>query len=83
MMDSRQRRAQAEMTTKKHLSKHDREIAAIRKAILVGMRMLNRNEEQISRLTKEVPGACRQRSRADEHLKCGVNGHAKRKLDLQ
>jgi hypothetical protein len=38
------------VTTEEHLSKHDREIAAIRKLILTGMQMLNSNQRQISEL---------------------------------
>jgi hypothetical protein len=41
------------MTTKEHLSKHDREIAAIRKLILLGMKLVNLNQQQINRLTQD------------------------------
>ena len=34
------------------LNQHDREIAAIRKLILTGMKMLNHTDQQISALTK-------------------------------
>lgn len=72
------------MTTKEHLSKHDREIAAIRKLILTGMKMLNRNQQQINQnqhqlnqLTQEVRELTAQMQRG------ATNGHTKRKVDLQ
>lgn len=37
--------------TEDRLSKHDREIAAIRKLVLQGMKMLVRNQTQINNLT--------------------------------
>jgi len=34
------------MTSKEHLSKHDREIAAIRKLILLGMKLINLQQQE-------------------------------------
>ena len=45
--------------------------------------MLNRNEEQISRLTKEVRGLAASVHELTNSLKRGINVQAKRKLDLQ
>jgi hypothetical protein len=42
------------MTIKERVDRHDREIAAIRKLILQGMKMLNQNEQQLKLLTAEV-----------------------------
>jgi hypothetical protein len=42
------------MTLKQRIDLHDREIAAIRKLILTGMKMLNRNQEQINQTEKEL-----------------------------
>ena len=39
------------MTLKQRADQHDREVAAIRKLILTGMTMINRNQEQINQLT--------------------------------
>jgi predicted nucleic acid-binding Zn-ribbon protein len=62
---------------------HRREIAAIRKLILTGMKMINavaaaqkRTEANLKRLEANVE------SLADS-LRRGTNGHSKRKLDLQ
>jgi hypothetical protein len=71
------------MTVKEHLSKHDREIAAIRKLILVGMKMINRNQEQINQLTVEVRAVAASVRELTNSLKRGVNGHSRRKIDLQ
>jgi Xaa-Pro aminopeptidase len=70
------------VTAKEHLSKHDREIAAIRKLILTGMKMLNSNQRQI----RELIAA---QKRTEASLKAlidsrrATNGHTKRKVDLQ
>jgi len=74
------------MTTKEHRTKHDREIAAIRKLILTGMQMLNRNAEQISRLTKDVRALAAAQKRTEAALASFIsrtNGHTRRKVDLQ
>ncbi|MBV9504869.1 MAG: hypothetical protein JO323_07675 [Acidobacteriia bacterium] len=42
------------MTTKEHRSKHHRKIAAIRKLIVTGMRMMGRNREQIRENQKQM-----------------------------
>jgi hypothetical protein len=44
------------MTTAQRLDRHDREIAAIRKLIVTGMKMLNRNQEQIHQLVARRRG---------------------------
>ena len=78
------------MTTKEHLSKHDREIAAIRKLILTGMQMLNRNQHQINQLIAEGRRTDQRLKRLEatvEEFVTGLrrrtNGHTKRKVDLQ
>lgn len=79
------------MTTKEHLSKHDREIAAIRTLIKTGMLMLSRNQHQINQLVtaqkrtetnlNKLTGEVRELT---AHMRRGgSNGHSKRKVDLQ
>jgi hypothetical protein len=75
--------ASGTMTTKEHLTKHDREIAAIRKLILTGMQMLNRNQQQIQRLTADVRSLAASVHELTNSLKRGANGHTRRKVDLQ
>ena len=78
------------MTLKERVDQHDREIdthrreiAAIRKLILMGMRMINsvaaaqkRNEAVLKRLEANIESLANYNRR-------GTNGHTKRKLDLQ
>jgi septal ring factor EnvC (AmiA/AmiB activator) len=78
------------MTLKQRVDQHDREIAAIRKLILAGMKMLNRTNERLDRLVTAQRETDRQLKslRADVQalvstLRRGTNGHTKRKLDLQ
>lgn len=75
------------MTLKERADLHDREIAAIRKLILTGMKMINRNQEQINELVAEGKRTD-QRLRSLEAsvqqfvdgLRRGGNGHSKRPL---
>jgi hypothetical protein len=77
------------MTAKEHLSKHDREIAAIRKLILVGMKMINRNQEQINRNQQQIGQLIAAQKRTEAALEAFIesrqasNGHSRRKIDLQ
>jgi hypothetical protein len=71
------------LNTKEHLSKHDREIAAIRTLIKTGMRLLVRNQQQINELIaaqKRTDGA---QKRTDAALRALIetraNGHTRRK----
>jgi septal ring factor EnvC (AmiA/AmiB activator) len=80
------------MTTKEHLAKHDREIAAIRKLLLTGMKMLTHTNERLDRLTDQVerlPAAQRETDKQVREtnrqlqaligsLRRGNNGHGKR-----
>jgi hypothetical protein len=50
--------------------------------ILVGMKMINRNQEQINRLTVEVRAVTASVRELTNSLKRGVNGHSRRKIDL-
>ena len=68
------------MTLKEHVALHDREIAAIRKLILTGMRMLNRNQTQISDL-REMQKMTEEKLQAlIDSLRQGGNGHSRRPL---
>ena len=79
------------MTTKEHLSKHDREIAAIRTLIKAGMQMLSRNQQQINELVRAQrrTGASLNKLTGDVRQvmapmrRRATNGHAKRRVDLQ
>jgi carbamoylphosphate synthase large subunit len=65
------------VTIKEHLSKHDREIAAIRKLMVTGMRMLVRNEEQIGKLIAAQRKTDESLKKLLDSLKTGHNGHSK------
>lgn len=54
-------RTRKPVTTREHLAKHDRQIAAIQKLMLTGMKMLNRNQEMARRIEE-------QQRRTDEQL---------------
>lgn len=78
------------MTGKERLDRHDREIAAIRKLLLMGARQINTlaasqrqlvstqkaTEERLQRLEKSVADFI-------SSLRRGGNGHGKRNVDLQ
>jgi ABC-type transporter Mla subunit MlaD len=80
------------MTTKEHLAKHDREIAAIRKLLLTGMKMLTHTNERLDRLTDQVERLAAAQRETDKQvretnrqlqaligsLRRGKNGHSKR-----
>jgi outer membrane murein-binding lipoprotein Lpp len=70
------------MNTKEHLSKHDREIAAIRSTLKVGALLVTHNQQQLNRLTSEVRQLTASVKELTNSLKRGTNGHTKRKLDL-
>ena len=61
----------AQLTAKEHLTKHDREIAAIRKLIFTGMKMINA-------LTASQRETNRQLQTFIRSLQRGANGHGKR-----
>jgi hypothetical protein len=75
------------VTVKERADRHDREIAAIRKLILTGMKMINRNQEQINQLVAEGRRTD-QRLRSLEasvqqfidSMRRGGNGHTKRPI---
>jgi len=81
--------AQKGMTVKQRLDQHDRQIAAIRKLMTVGMRMLNRVELQIDQNQKQIRDLIAAQRRTDATLRQFLdgmkrgNGHAKTKLDVQ
>jgi outer membrane murein-binding lipoprotein Lpp len=71
------------MTAEEHLSKHDREIAAIRSTLSAGAVLVTHNQRQLDRLTAEVRKLAASVTELTNSLKRGTNGHAKRKIDLQ
>ena len=82
-------RKQTATTLKEPVDQHDQEIAAIRKLIVMGMKMLNRNQELIKDNTKQIRALIAAQKRTDAALRSYIertgvaNGHEKRKLDLQ
>lgn len=77
----------AQLTTKEHLDRHDREIAAIRKLVLTGMKMLNgliesqrRLEASHRRLEASQRETDRQLQILIRSLQRGGNGHSKRAI---
>ena len=71
------------MTAKQRIDQHDREIAAIRKLLLMGARQINAlasaqktTEQRLQRLEKSV-------AEFITSLRRGGNGHGKRNIDLQ
>ena len=78
------------MTTKEHLSKHDREIAAIRTLIHQGMRLLvqvqqaqKRTEQAQQRTENNLQRLERNVETLVNTLRRGGNGRVKGKVDLQ
>jgi len=63
-------------TTQERLTKHDREIDAIRTLVLTGMKM-------IVSLTASQRKTDQQLQDLIRSLRQGTNGHAKRKVNLQ
>jgi hypothetical protein len=77
-------------TTQERLTKHDREIAAIRKLVLTGMKMLanltayqRETDKQLRLLTASQRKTDEQLQDFIRSLHRGTNGHAKRKVNLQ
>lgn len=75
------------MPTKEHLSKHDREVAAIRKLILLGMKLLNLQQQESLKFRKDLRELQQAQKKTDAALRSLIesraNGHTKRKVDLQ
>lgn len=78
------------MTLKERVDRHDREIAAIRKLTLTGMKMLNRTNERLDRLVtarretdRQLKSLCADVQALVNTVRRGTNGHTKRKLDLE
>jgi hypothetical protein len=55
-------------TFKERIDRHDREIAAIRKLLQTGMKMLVRNEEEIRQLRAAQKETARQQKETDRQL---------------
>jgi hypothetical protein len=70
-------------------AQHDKEMAGIRKLITIGMKMLNRNDQQINRLAGDLRALAAAQKRTEAALKGLIdtrrngNGQSKRKIDLQ
>ena len=82
------------MTAKEHLTKHDREIAAIRKLLFTGMKMLNgviESQRESKAELRELRASQRETDRRQREtdrqlqilvrsLQRGGNGHGKRPI---
>ena len=82
------------MTTKEHLAKHDREIAAIRKLVQEGMRMVHEYHQEtrayVRESRKEMKELRAAQKATEASLKAFIdtmrgagNGHAKGNVDLK
>lgn len=85
------------MTLKQRVDQHDREIAAIRKLVVTGMKMLSRMNDHLDRVDDRLDrvAASQEKLTASQletdrmlkdlirSLKGGGNGHAKRKIGIQ
>jgi hypothetical protein len=65
-------------TFKQRIDQHDREIAAIRKLVLTGMKMLVKSEEEIRELAAQQRATARELEAFIRSLRQGSNGHTKR-----
>ena len=72
---------------KERLDRHDREIAAIRKLILAGMKMLNRSQDRMDRIERSQETLLGSQRETDRMLKelirslrGGTNGHQKKAI---
>jgi hypothetical protein len=65
-------------TLKERVDRHDREIAAIRKLIHAGMKMIVKNEEEIRKLAASQRETDRQLQALIRSLRGGGNGHTRR-----
>ena len=68
------------MTLKERADLHDREIAAIRKLILTGMKMINRNQQQIDELRAIQKVTELKLQEFIDSMRGGGNGHSTRPL---
>ena len=78
------------MTTKEHLDKHDRQIAAIRALIQVGMRLMMETRKDFRTIANFQKRTDEMQRRTEAKLEAlidsltrGGNGHAKRRLNLE
>jgi len=76
------------VTTKEHLEKHDRQIAAIRELIHEGMRLVIETRKDIRTLAAAQARTQAAQARTDASLKAlidsmrgGGNGHTKRRVE--
>jgi hypothetical protein len=77
------------MTTKEHLSLHDRQIAAIRDLFRDGIQLVIATRMDLRALSKDLRALAAAQRRTDEKLEKlldvmlrGSNGHKKGKVDL-
>jgi hypothetical protein len=76
------------MAAAEQLTKHDREIAAIRKLVHQGMKMLVKSEDEHKAFRKDLRALRDPQQETDrplqlliQSLRGGTNGHAKRKVE--
>ena len=80
----------SKMTVNERLDRHDKEIAAIRKLVLTGMRMLVKSGEGQMAMRKDLRELAAAQKRTEEKLQMlidtlrrGSNGHSKKPANLQ
>jgi hypothetical protein len=77
------------MSAKERLDQHDKQMAAIRNLMELGMRIVNKNSRDIRALIAAQRRAAEAQKRTEQSLRAfiertgGTNGHTKRKVDLQ
>jgi hypothetical protein len=71
------------MTTKEHLDKHDRQIAAIRALLQEGMRLMIETRKDLRAITALQKRTDGKLEALIDSLRRGGNGHAKRRLDIE
>ena len=65
-------------TFKERVEEHDREIAAIRKLVLTGMKMLVKLQEETRQLAVQQRATARELEAFIRSMRRGANGHSKR-----
>ncbi|HYL34323.1 MAG TPA: hypothetical protein VEV17_00265 [Bryobacteraceae bacterium] len=70
-------------TLRERVDRHDREIAAIRKLIHVGMKMIVTNEKEIRALAVQQRETSRELQAFIRSLRRGGNGYTRGRTDVQ
>ena len=71
------------MTTKEHLDRHDRQLAAIRSVIHEGMRLVVETRKDLRTVVALQKRTESKLEALIDSMRRGGNGHAKRRLEIQ